>query len=178
MRFKKILLSLVALGMVILPNSTVFAEQNNNINTNENKIVSYKPFKGLSASELNNMPKTSDNVANPTEDNNQKKAVTSLPYNFSFNFNTSIQSRYSFTNVSSLSITTNTTPSGYPTSDRFNVNLCKETWWGDVGAGSTWNYNHGTDKCTFSGLSRSEKYFFYFSKANDGAWLKGTGVVR
>ena len=100
-----------------------------------------------------------------------------LPYTFSYEFNTRIESRYSFRCYTSIKINTSSYYTGKPASNNFKVYLERETWYGTETYKESWNYNSGSDTCHFSGLDSDSKYFFVFTKVNDGAWVIGNGTV-
>lgn len=115
----------------------------------------------------------------PLIESKERKAVYGLPYSFSYDFDTSIESRYSFRGYTSIKITTNSDVyKGTSRYDRITVYLEEDTWYGAKAFKDSWNAIKGQDTCHFSGLDKDTKYQFRLRKATDGAWVRGEGVVE
>lgn len=124
------------------------------------------------------IPMTTNDDA-PLIESKERKAVYGLPYSFSYDFDTSIESRYSFRGYTSIKITTNSDVyKGTSRYDRITVYLEEDTWYGAKAFKDSWNAIKGQDTCHFSGLDKDTKYQFRLRKATDGAWVRGEGVVE
>ena len=124
------------------------------------------------------IPMTTDDNA-PLIESKERKSVYGLPYSFSYDFDTSIESRYSFRGYTSIKITTNSNVyKGISRYDRITVYLEEDTWYGSKAFKDSWNAIKGKDTCHFSGLDKDTKYQFRLLKATDGAWVRGEGVVE
>lgn len=121
---------------------------------------------------------TTNNEA-PLIDSKERKSVYGLPYSFTYDFNTSISSQYSFRGYTSIKITTNgKVYEGTSKQSYMMVYLVEDTWYGSKAFKDSWNNISGKDTCHFSGLDSDSKYYFRLQKATDGSCVKGEGVVE
>lgn len=142
-------------------NESNLANETNYINTFDNEIAIT----------------TNDNA--PLIESKERKSVYGLPYSFSYDFNTSIESRYSFRGYTSIKITTiGSVYTGISRNDKITVYLEEDTWYGAKAFKDSWNSINGRDTCHFSGLDKDTKYQFRLAKTNDGSWVSGSGVVE
>lgn len=142
---------------------------------NNSQLVDETNYSEISDKEI---PMTTNDNA-PLIESKERKSVYGLPYSFSYDFDTSIESRYSFRGYTSVKITTNSDVyKGTSRYDRITVYLEEDTWYGAKAFKDSWNSIKGVDTCHFSGLDKDTKYQFRLRKATDGAWVRGEGVVE